>query len=38
VRDVKLGVVQVCEVCGYALDGEAPVEERGAVREDSSGV
>jgi rubrerythrin len=23
-RDAKLGVVQVCEVCGYTLEGEAP--------------
>ena len=23
-RDVELGPVQVCEVCGYTLEGEAP--------------
>jgi rubrerythrin len=23
-RDVQLGAVQVCEVCGYTLEGEAP--------------
>ena len=23
-RDVELGAVQVCEVCGYTLEGEAP--------------
>lgn len=23
-RDAALGVVQVCEVCGYTLEGEAP--------------
>jgi rubrerythrin len=22
--DVKLGPIQVCEVCGYTLEGEAP--------------
>lgn len=25
-RDVKLGPVQVCSVCGYTLEGEAPVK------------
>ena len=25
-RDVDLGTVQVCEVCGYTLEGEAPDE------------
>jgi len=23
-KDVKLGKIQVCEVCGYTLEGEAP--------------
>jgi rubrerythrin len=23
-RDVKLGTVQVCELCGYTLEGDAP--------------
>ena len=23
-KDVKLGHIQVCEVCGYTLEGEAP--------------
>jgi len=23
-RDVQLGAVQVCEVCGYTLEGDAP--------------
>jgi len=23
-KDVELGPIQVCEVCGYTLEGEAP--------------
>jgi rubrerythrin len=23
-KDVDLGFIQVCEVCGYTLEGEAP--------------
>jgi rubrerythrin len=34
-KDVKLGPVQVCEVCGYTIEGEAPDKcpQCGAVRE-----
>jgi rubrerythrin len=23
-KDVELGLVQICEVCGYTLEGDAP--------------